>query len=100
MAAVPFAAGTAPARRPADKRGTPVPADPQAPARPRRSDAGQARLTERDITGLLLVAEQYAAPYDLLGQALGVTPARVRAITARWRGAGYAVTGVLGPGPA
>jgi hypothetical protein len=24
-------------------------------ARPRRSDAGQARLTERDITGMLLV---------------------------------------------
>ncbi len=71
-----------------------------AAARSRRSDAGQARLTERDITGLLLVAEQYAAPYDLLAEALGVTPARVRAITARWRGAGYAVTGVLGPGPA
>jgi hypothetical protein len=71
-----------------------------AAARPRRSDAGQARLTERDITGMLLVAEQYAAPYDLLGQALAVPPARVRAITARWRGAGYAVTGVLGPGPA
>jgi hypothetical protein len=34
----------------------------QAAARPRRSDAGQVRLTERDISGLLLVAEQYAAP--------------------------------------
>jgi len=77
-----------------------VPANPQAAVRPRRSDAGQARLTERDIAGLLLVAEQYAAPYDLLGQALGVPPARLRAVTARWRGAGYAVTGVLGPGPA
>ncbi|MGH3298469.1 MAG: hypothetical protein ACRDP7_42440 [Trebonia sp.] len=71
-----------------------------AAARPRRSDAGQARLTERDISGLLLVAEQYAAPYDLLAEALAVTPARVRAITARWRKAGYAVTGVLGPGSA
>jgi hypothetical protein len=71
-----------------------------AAARPRRSDAGQARLTERDINGMLLVAEQYAAPYDLLGQALGIPPARVRAIAARWRAAGYAVTGVLGPGPA
>ena len=77
-----------------------MPANPQAAVRPRRSDAGQARLTERDIAGLLLVAEQYAAPYDLLGQALGVPPARLRAVTARWRGAGYAVTGVLGPGPA
>jgi len=69
-----------------------------AAARPRRSDAGQARLTERDISGLLLVAEQYAAPYDLLAEALAVTPAQVRAVTARWRAAGYAVTGVLGPG--
>jgi hypothetical protein len=34
----------------------------QAAARTRRSAAGQARLTERDINGLLLVAEQYAAP--------------------------------------
>ena len=32
---------------------------------PRRSDAGQVWLTERDITGLLLLAEHYAAPYDL-----------------------------------
>jgi len=48
----------------------------------------------------MLVAEQYAAPYDLLGQALRVTPARVRSVTARWRAAGYAVTGPVGPGPA
>ncbi|HEY1664488.1 MAG TPA: hypothetical protein VGG54_02260 [Trebonia sp.] len=46
------------------------------------------------------MAEQYAAPYDLPAEALAVPPARVRAITTRWRGAGYAVTGVLGPGPA
>jgi hypothetical protein len=47
-----------------------------AAARPRRSDAGQARLTERDINGVLLVAEQYAAPYGLLTEALAVPPAR------------------------
>ena len=70
-----------------------------APAAPRRSDAGQVRLTDRDITGLLLLAEQYAAPYDLLAAALGAPPARLRAIAARWRAAGYAATGVLGPGP-
>jgi hypothetical protein len=70
-----------------------------APAR-RRSDAGHVRLQQRDLDGLLLLADHYAAPYDLLGQALGGPPARVRAITARWRAAGYAVTGVLGPGPA
>jgi hypothetical protein len=76
-----------------------LPPVPQAPPR-RRSDAGHVRLQQRDLDGLLLVAEQYAAPYDLLAEALDVTPARVRAITARWRAAGYAVTGVLGPGPA
>jgi len=32
---------------------------------PRRSDAGKIRYTERDVTGLLLPAEHYAAPYDL-----------------------------------
>jgi hypothetical protein len=75
---------------------------PQVAARPsgRRSDAGRVRLQQRDLDGLLLAAEHYAAPYDLLAQALEVPPARVRAIVARWRGAGYAVTGVLGPGPA
>lgn len=67
---------------------------------PRRSDAGQVRLTARDIAGLLLCAEHYAAPYDLLAAALDVRPARLRAIVARWRGAGYAATGTLGPGPA
>jgi hypothetical protein len=78
------------------------PGIPQAAVRPqgRRSDAGQVRLQQRDLDGLLLVAEHYAAPYDLLAQALDITPARVRAVTARWRAAGYAVTGVLGPGPA
>jgi hypothetical protein len=65
----------------------------------RRSDAGVVRLTGRDITGLLLAAEMYAAPYDLLGVALGASPGRVRAITARWRRAGLAETGRIGPGP-
>jgi hypothetical protein len=37
-----------------------------APAR-RRSDAGHVRLQQRDLDGLLLVADHYAAPYDLLG---------------------------------
>ena len=36
----------------------------QVPARPapRRSDAGHVRLSERDVAGLLLCAEHYAAP--------------------------------------
>jgi hypothetical protein len=68
--------------------------------RVRRSDAGLIRLTGRDITGLCLTAEHYAAPYDLLGAALTARPARLRAIVARWRAAGYARTQVLAPGPA
>jgi hypothetical protein len=66
----------------------------------RRSDAGSVRLSGRDVAGLLLCAEHYAAPYDLLAAALAVRPARLRGIVARWRAAGYAQTGTLGPGPA
>jgi hypothetical protein len=64
----------------------------------RRADYGAVRLGRRDIDGLILCAEHYAAPYDLLVYALGAQPARLRAITARWRRAGYAATGRLGPG--
>jgi hypothetical protein len=66
----------------------------------RRSDAGTVRLGRRDIDGLILCAEHHGVPYDLLGAALGAQPARLRAITARWRRAGFAATGRLGPGPA
>jgi hypothetical protein len=67
---------------------------------PRRSDAGVIRLTSRDITGLVLAGEMHAVPYDLLGTALAAPPGRVRALTARWRTAGLAATGRIGPGPA
>jgi hypothetical protein len=66
----------------------------------RRADAGTIRLTDRDVSGLLLCGEMYGAPYDLLAAALDVTPDRLRGIVARWRTAGYAQTGRLGPGPA
>ena len=66
----------------------------------RRADAGAVHLGRRDIDGLILCAEHYGAPYDLLAAALGTQPARLRGITARWRRAGYAATGRLGPGPA
>ncbi|HEV2212297.1 MAG TPA: hypothetical protein VGS99_03015 [Gammaproteobacteria bacterium] len=66
----------------------------------RRADAGQVRLGQRDIAGLLLCGEMYGAPYDLLAVALGVRGDRVRAVVARWRNAGWAATGRLGPGPA
>jgi hypothetical protein len=65
----------------------------------RRSDAGTVRLTGRDVAGLVLCAEQYGAPYDLLAAYLDVREDRLRAIAARWRAAGYAATGRLGPGP-
>jgi hypothetical protein len=69
-------------------------------ARPaHRVDTGAARLSQRDIDGLLLVGEHYGAPYDLLATALPVRPERVAAIVARWRRAGYVATGRLGPGP-
>lgn len=58
------------------------------------------RLTGRDVAGLVLCGDMYGAPYDLLAAALAVRPDRVRGIVARWRRAGYAVTGRLGPGPA
>ena len=66
----------------------------------RRADAGTVRLGQRDIDGLMLCAEQAGAPYDLLAAALAVQPARLRAVVARWRQAGLAATGRLGPGPA
>ena len=72
-----------------------------APARTaRRADAGSVRLTKRDVTGLILCAEHYGAQYDLLAAALNVRADRLRAIVARWRHAGYAVTGTLTTGPA
>src|SRR5689334_7516505 len=67
---------------------------------PRRADAGSIRLSQRDIDGLLLAGEHYGVPLDLLAAALRVSADRLPAITARWRRAGYAATGRLGPGPA
>jgi hypothetical protein len=55
--------------------------------------------SRRDIDGLLLCGEHYGAPYDLLAVALKVQPERLPALAARWRRAGYAATGRLGPGP-
>jgi hypothetical protein len=73
--------------------------DRAASGRPaRRADAGLVRLSQRDIDGLLLCGEHYGAPFDLLAVALRVQPERLPAITARWRRAGYAATGRLGPG--
>ena len=48
----------------------------------------------------MLCGEMYGAPYDLLAAYLNVQPDRLRGVVARWRAAGYAETGRLGPGPA
>ena len=74
-------------------------ATPAAVRPARRADAGTVRLSQRDIDGLLLVGEHYGAPADLLAAALRTQEARLPAITARWRRAGYAATGRLVPGP-
>jgi hypothetical protein len=83
-----------------DSTGNMVTAAAGAVAPGRRSDAGAVRLTGRDVTGLLLAGDMYGVPYDLLASFLGVAPARLRGVVARWRRAGYAATGRLGPGPA
>jgi len=72
---------------------------PVTASRRRRADAGAVRLSQRDIDGLLLCGEHGGAPFDLLAAALRVEPGRLPALTARWRRAGYAATGRLGPGP-
>jgi hypothetical protein len=66
----------------------------------RRADAGSVRLGGRDVAGLLLCGDMYGAPYDLLSAFLDVHEDRARGILSRWRRAGYADTGRLGPGPA
>ena len=70
-----------------------------AASRRRRVDAGVVRLSQRDIDGLLLCGEHSGAPFDLLATALRVEPGRLSALTSRWRRAGFAATGRLGPGP-
>ena len=54
----------------------------------RRADAGTVKLTDRDITGLMLCADHYGAPYGILVTALHVRDDRLRGIVARWRHAG------------
>jgi hypothetical protein len=74
--------------------------DTTQPTTPKRADYGRIILTSRDILGLLVVAEHFGAPYDLLAGYLGVSEQRVRALTVRWRKAGLVETGNIGPGPA
>lgn len=59
---------------------------------------GPARLTERDLRGLLFTAEMYGLQLDLLAGLLALTEERARRVAARWRRLGYAETARLGPG--
>ena len=69
-------------------------------ARKARHDSGVLWLTQRDIDGLILCGEHYAAPYDLLAAALRIgSQASTYRLLMRWRDTGYAATGQLGPGP-
>ena len=70
---------------------TPAPASPATAASP-------ARLAERDIAGLLFVAEMYGVQLDQVAAVLGTGESRARAVTASWRRAGYAQSARLGPG--
>jgi hypothetical protein len=69
------------------------------PLEGRRADAGLIRLSDRDVRGLLWCGEMYGMRSDLLAGLLGVGVAAVRQVHMRWRRAGLAETGRLGPGP-
>jgi hypothetical protein len=60
--------------------------------------AAPAHLAERDIAGLLFVADMYGVQLDQVAAVLGVGESRARAIAAMWRGARYAQSARLGPG--
>src|SRR6202035_5059084 len=72
---------------------------PKSPPQARRADAGRIRLQPRDVDGLIVTADMYAAPYDLLALRLGATEAGLRGVVARWRNAGLAASGRLTEGP-
>jgi hypothetical protein len=57
------------------------------------------QLTARDIRALVWCGEMYGVRADLLASQLGVSGEVVRQLHARWRRAGLAETGRLGPGP-
>ena len=57
-----------------------------------------ARLTERDLRGLLFTAEMYGLQLDLMAGLLGLAPEGARRVAARWRRLGYADSARIGPG--
>jgi hypothetical protein len=57
------------------------------------------QLTERDLGGLLFVADMYGLQTDLLAGLLDLREDAARRVAARWRRLGYAESARLGPGP-
>ena len=70
------------------------------PGRTGRADASAApaRFAERDIAGLLFVADMYGVQTDQVAAVLGVGESRARAIAAMWGRARYSESARLGPG--
>jgi hypothetical protein len=66
------------------------------------SNGGSAtvQLTERDLRGLLFVAQMYGLQLDLLARLLDLREDGARRVVARWRRLGYADMARLGPGRA
>lgn len=60
--------------------------------------AATARLTERDLRGLVFTAEMYGVQFDLLAGLLGLAPEGAGRVAARWRRLGYADSARIGPG--
>jgi hypothetical protein len=60
--------------------------------------AAPARLTERDLRGLVFTAEMYGVQLDLLAGLLDLPPAGAGRVAARWRRIGYADSARIGPG--
>jgi hypothetical protein len=67
-------------------------------AGPASTAAALTHLAERDVAGLLFVADMYGAQLDQVAAVLGVGESRARAITGSWRRARYAESARLGPG--
>ena len=63
------------------------------------ASAGGVQLTGRDIRALVWCGEMYGIRADLLAALLDVSGDVVKQLHARWRRAGLAETGRLGPGP-
>ena len=63
-----------------------------------RARAAPARLTERDLRGLVFTAEMYGVQLDLLAGLLDLAPPGAGRVAARWRRIGYADSARIGPG--